>query len=129
MKSPIRVNSYSAGERLQILELCIFNILKRGRRKTGVDHRLEITADLNELLSTKRVSGLGHWGRSNNTSSFPFAQILAHLEETGFIENGNHGLQTSAKGKSYIRQCSKRVRAAASKISNDVLDQIVEAIR
>lgn len=45
------------------------------------------------------------------------------------IERSKGAFGPTAKGRTYIRQCSKRVRAAASKISNDVLDQIVEAIR
>lgn len=127
-RRPIRIDSYSAGERMQILELCLFNLMKKGRTEFKIDHEFELVRTMAELLKKWDINFLAHWGRHNHIS-IPISQLLAHLQETGFVERRQGTWMPAAKGRTYIRQCSKRVRAAASKISNDVLDQIVEAIR
>lgn len=127
MKSALRVNAYSAGERLQILELCLLHLVKKGATKPGVDHRLVLVGDLNQALANHKVMDLSTWG--NPKSSFPFSPVLEHLKDTDFVDKKNGVYVVTPKGLRYMRQCSKRLRMAAAKISCDVLDRLVEAVR
>lgn len=127
MKAPIRISSYCAGEKLQILELCFLHLIDRG--SYGKDHhlpRLKLLADLNECLCRHSAITISHWGAPNRHHTFPFGPILENLEGSGFVTSGP---KVSKKGRAYMRQCSKRVRIAASKLSCDVLDRIAEAVR
>jgi hypothetical protein len=139
MEKAIRIKSYSAGERLQILELCMLHIVSE---KAPANPRLAIK------WLTERVNGagLGHRGglgdygeriffrREERAQAFDVLSVLYHLCESGFMDpsdivTSGGPLTITNKGKAYMKQCSKRVRSATSKISCDVLDQIVEAIR
>lgn len=126
-KSPIRISTYSAGERLQILELCMLRLIDQRHMP-----RKHVANELNGRLKECRATDLGFWGQHGTLSSFPFMQIIYNLEEAGLIESDidtDRRLELTRKGRTYLRQCSRRVRIAAVKISCDVLDQIAEVTR
>lgn len=122
-KSPIKVNAYAAGERLQILELCSLHLI----HEKGLP-RSRVADAVQNCLSKANCMALASWGRSHSQNTFPLHQILCHLEECGFVATDGHLVVTS-KGRTYMRQCSKRVRTAASKIACDVLDRMAEELR
>jgi hypothetical protein len=122
-KSPIKVTAYAAGERLQILELCSLHLI----REKGIP-RHRVADAVQDRLSKAGCLNLASWGRTHSQNTFPLHQILCHLEECGFVGTDGH-LVVTPKGRTYMRQCSKRVRTAAAKIACDVLDRMAEELR
>lgn len=117
----LRVKAYAAGERLQIIELCILHLINQCVSRNDMRDEL-----VNRLAANRCNQLMNYAGKSY----FELQSVSTQLSDSGFVKftdpTRTH-LKVTTKGRTYMRQCSTRVKQAAAKLVCDVLDRLAVA--